>query len=114
MKKFMIVVVILLVLSQIFMTFCLLSNKQKAKREIENIFSSQKVISISETPKVYICPKEDAVDIFKEFMKQNGWDYMGNEQLGAGYVFSNGSDRCMFILTHEKFYARWELENNTN
>lgn len=110
MKNILLIVFLVIVLIQGLIISYLFYENRKIDKDITKLFLSQKIIAISEEPQIYICSKENAVDDFKWFMKQNGWESREEEQVGSGYFFEKGSDVQMYILNYEKSYACWIFE----
>lgn len=67
-----------------------------------------KIVQISEEPKVYITKTEEGISPITELMERESWKL--DEQLGAGYIFS--SDNSELIIESTQYtgnYTLWKV-----
>ena len=89
---------------------CFISENAAARTQINNIFSVRKVVQISNDPLVYICERDNAVDIFKEYMRANSWNFISEGNVsGTGFLFEKDGTIHCFALTYESYAAKWTL-----
>ena len=96
---------ILLIISGILIYECV--TIKNTNKDIQSIFEVNKCIQSSEDKLIFITPKDNAKKYFTDFMEENGWDYLMEEQLGSGYCFEKNSKKYYFILQYKSNYALW-------
>ena len=101
-KALVLILIIFIVLEAV-----LIMKKDSNDTLLSDIFSNQSIVKISENPTTYICKKNSAEKDFENFMGENGWSYLEEEQLGAGLIFEKDGEKQMYILNYKKDYAVW-------
>lgn len=68
-----------------------------------------KIVEISEEPKIYIAKTEEGISPITELMEREGWKL--DEQLGAGYIFLSDNNSKLIIESTQYTgkYTLWKV-----
>ena len=113
MKKFIIFIFVLTItiINVAFMAYLIRTNNLY-KRQVDLIFSNEKVIKISDEPLIYICKSNDAIDCFEKFMLSDGWDL--EDRMGSLSCFEKDGKIMAFDLSYRGSIAIWSYSSLKN
>lgn len=75
---------------------------------IKILYSEKKYTIVQNYPKKVIFAKpEKAIFVLDEYMNNRGFKRLKNEQLGAIYIYSNGSVKEMVNFSVNGYYSKW-------
>ncbi len=71
------------------------------------MFSDAEVIELKKAPKVILAKPN--IDLFIEYMDEQGYDVVKGEQLGSMYVFDNRltNNKSKVYFSMNKYYSLW-------
>lgn len=68
------------------------------------------VIMIDDNPKIYLSSPHDSMNLLKEFMEKEGYDYKPNERLSSTLVFQKNDEKVYIEFSVNQYYGLWQFQ----
>jgi hypothetical protein len=74
-------------------------------------FTNKDIVKLSKPGNVYMTKSKNGQEIIKDFMKDNGYDYI--EQIGSGYFFKSSAGKSVVVHKYySHYYSLWNITEN--
>ena len=63
--------------------------------------------------KIVIASPENTMNVFEEYIAENGYSVLEDEQLGSLFVIARGEKREYVFISINKYYSLWQWAENS-
>ena len=76
---------------------------------IKATFTSQKIVTLKNSPEKYLTPSDHGKELIIQFMKEKGYTFI--YQLGSGYIFKNEQGKGIAVTrkAFSRFFEIWHI-----
>lgn len=71
------------------------------------MFTDTDYVQIQDKPKVIVSKPNNAYEMFLDFMKSEGYNYLEGEQLGSMFVFEKSGVQEKVIFSVNAYFSKW-------
>ena len=108
----LIIMAVLLLMSVSFIKFNTLNCVKTSSKMVKILLGESVIEQVSYNPNIYISSPNNSMKLLKEFMIEEGFEYLPDERMSSTLVFKDNAKKIYVEFSLNRYYGTWEFSQD--
>ncbi len=108
----LIIVTVLLLMSVSFIKFNTFNCVKTSSRMFKILLGASVIEQVSYNPNIYISSPNNSMELLKEFMISEGFEFIPDERMSSTLTFKDNTRKIYVEFSLNRYYGTWEFSQD--